>query len=309
MKKLLSLVLSIVLVLSMTAPAFAANDDAPLTDAEVYNRIIALKSEFPEGMKWTDDNTYTHSKDVGYKYVSGMALSGGGCHAFVLKVLDTVFPGITPFKYAWDSSLFSYDSIRVGDVIWEPGHVAIVLTKDATSVTVVEGNYNNKVHWGRRIGKDKLMTNNYMTAISTCRPWEVTGTTSRILVNGVEKQMEGYCLKGSNYFKLRDLAMALSDTPAKMEVTWDAINECIVVTGGESYTVVGGECKQSQETAIAYGNNTTIRWGYTYKGDYLVNPIAINGNNYFRLRDIADIFKTFDVSWDGATNTIIINTK
>lgn len=309
MKKLLSLVLSIVLVLSMTAPAFAANDDAPLTDAEVYNRIIALKSEFPEGMKWDDGNTYTHSKDAGSKYVSGCSLSASGCQAFVLKVFDTVFPGVTPFEYDWDSPLFSYDAVRVGDAIRVEAHIAIVLAKDDSGITICEGNYGGKIHWGRRISKDKLMTDNYMYAIVTCRPWEVTGTTSRILVNGVEKKMEGYCLKGSNYFKIRDLAMAFNGTSAKMEVTWNDVRKQIVVTGGKDYTVVGGECNQSQESAIAYGNNTTIYWGFKYGGNYRVDPIVINGNNYFRLRDLADMFKTFDVSWDGATNTIIINTK
>lgn len=306
MKKFLSMVLTIAVVLSLSVPAFAAETNAPLTDAEVYSCIIALKSEFPEGMKWTEENTYDHSMFVPYVYTSGTALSGWGCQAFVLKVFDAVFPGVTPFEYEWGTSLFSYDAIRVGDAIREPGHIAIVLSKDATGITVAEGNYNKQIHWGRRISKDRLMTDNYMEAIVTCRPWKVTGTTSRVLVNGVEKKMEGYCLKGSNYFKLRDLAMALSGTPAEFDVVWNGTLKRIELKNHRSYVPVGGECKQPQETAIAYGNNTTVYCDY---GTVLANPITVNGNNYFRLRDMADMFRTFDVDWDGSTNTIIINTK
>lgn len=307
MKKFLSLVLSVIIVLSLSAPAFAAEDASTLTDAEIYNRIIALKSKYPEGMRWAENDPasyYEHSLYDPYQR-SGSALACDACQGFAMMVLDNVFPGVMPFEYEWDSNLFSYDAIRVGDMI-NFQHAAIVIAKDETGVTICEGNYGGTVHWGRRISKDKLMTDNYLSAITTCRPWKVTGTTSRILVNGVEKQMEGYCLDGHNYFKIRDLAMALSGTSANFDVSYDSLHKEIIVETGKDYTIVGGECKQPKESAVAYGNNTCIQYLYCALP---VHPIVVDGNNYFMLRSVAELLGTFDVGWDGATNTIIINTK
>ncbi|WP_372994487.1 stalk domain-containing protein [Lutispora sp.] len=39
-----------------------------------------------------------------------------------------------------------------------------------------------------------------------------------------------------------------------------------------------------------------------------VNAYSINGNNYFKLRDVASAMN-FGVGWDGTTNTITINTN
>ncbi len=318
MKKALSLILALMLCMSLSVPAFAADGDSVITEAEAYNRIIALKSEFPEGSNWGMSKLYKHS--VAGRF--GGDYNGSACGAFAMMVVDRVFPG--EFPVYTDRDALTYDMIRVGDILVIGAHAVVVLTKDANAITVVEGNNNptfyydgpewdrcveynddGTVHWGRKITKDKLLGGNWH-GIYTCYPVKATGTASRILVNGAEKHAEGYCINGNNYFKLRDLATILSGTSAEFDVVWHDMLKRIELKDRKPYTLVGGECKQSAAEVIAHGNMTELNidgFGFTSKS------YVIGGNNFYKLRDVADWFKTFDVDWDGSTNTIIINTK
>jgi hypothetical protein len=52
-------------------------------------------------------------------------------------------------------------------------------------------------------------------------------TTANVLVNGIAVKFEAYNIGGNNYFKLRDLAMALSGTGKQFDVSWDAAENAI----------------------------------------------------------------------------------
>ena len=49
-----------------------------------------------------------------------------------------------------------YEMIKVGDLVSDSNHISMVLSKDETGITVVEGNFNGRVHWDRTIKKDAL---------------------------------------------------------------------------------------------------------------------------------------------------------
>lgn len=49
-----------------------------------------------------------------------------------------------------------WNSLKVGDMIVDANHAAVVLTKNDNSITVVEGNSNGKVAWGRFISKETM---------------------------------------------------------------------------------------------------------------------------------------------------------
>lgn len=112
------------------------------TEQEVYNIIIALKADYPEGMPWTNDNRY---------YSPAMHMTGYGCAGFALICSDAAFgdlPGRTHY---------SFDDIRVGDMIRIGDyHSVVVLEKKDNSVIVTEGNYNSSIHWGREITRASL---------------------------------------------------------------------------------------------------------------------------------------------------------
>ena len=112
------------------------------TETEVYNAIIALKSEYPEGMPWTNDNSY-HSE--------AMHITGYGCAGFAFLCSDTAFSDLPSRTHE------SFDAIRVGDLIRIGDyHSVVVLEKKADSVVVTEGNFNSSIHWGREIARSSL---------------------------------------------------------------------------------------------------------------------------------------------------------
>ncbi|MBQ7794250.1 MAG: hypothetical protein IJ366_07015 [Clostridia bacterium] len=131
-------------------------------------------------------------------------------------------------------------------------------------------------------------------------------TSSKVLIDGNEVGFEAYNLNDNNYFKLRDSAMALNGTPAQFSIAWDAESNTIIVEHNP-YEPVGGELTLGDGTdKIAYKSSQKLLapedGGFpSYKA------YNINGNNYFKLRDIGDLFG-FEVDWDAASICIIVNT-
>ncbi len=128
---------------------------------------------------------------------------------------------------------------------------------------------------------------------------------AKVLVNGVPTTFEAYNFSGNNYFKLRDLAMAVNGTEKQFEVSWDAISQSITITPNTAYTPVGGELVAGDGTdKVGKPNENPL--SYRFYAHYL-KAYNINGNNYFKLRDICKLLD-IGVTWDGATSTIGIDT-
>jgi hypothetical protein len=131
-------------------------------------------------------------------------------------------------------------------------------------------------------------------------------TASTVLVNGTNVAFDAYNIDGNNYFKLRDLAYTLSGSSKQFDVGWDGANNAIALTSGNAYTVTGGEM-----TGKGTGDKTpaaTTSKIYLDGAEIQLTAYNIEGNNYFKLRDIGIAFD-FDVTWDGARNTIVIDTN
>lgn len=129
-------------------PVYDPEPVTPYDEDEITAQLLALMSEYPEGMSWTNDNYY---------YWSAIRTNCYGCIAFAGELSDRVFGKDAPvYKHT------NLDSIRPGDHIRIGGyHSVIVLTADKDRVTVAEGNYNYSVHWGRVITKDSLASSGY----------------------------------------------------------------------------------------------------------------------------------------------------
>ena len=131
-------------------------------------------------------------------------------------------------------------------------------------------------------------------------------TASSVLVNGEATFFEAYNINEFNYFKLRDLANVLSGTPKQFEVGWDNTNNSIALTSGKAYTTVGGEMS-AKISGMKTATPTTSR--IILDGNEVTfTAYNIDGNNYFKLRDIGEAFN-FGVDWDGNRNTVIIDTS
>lgn len=126
------------------------NSLSQISDEEAYSRLMKLKEIYPEGMKWTNTDTVARRAwDI-----------GGGCAAFAYITTDAVF-GVSnsSVQYGW----LDWDSLGVGDRIrynnHGTDHSVVVLGIENDSITVAEGNYDGKIHWGRRISRREIESN------------------------------------------------------------------------------------------------------------------------------------------------------
>jgi len=154
-------------------------------------------------------------------------------------------------------------------------------------------------------------TTNQVTANMTLYAgWESTNNAkpiaSKVLVNGTPIEFDAYTINNNNYFKLRDLAQAVNNTEKNFEVTWDGAKNAINLISNKPYTPAGDELTKGDGKA----KDATLSTAKIYKDGKEISLTAytINGNNYFKLRDIA---KAFDigVTWDSKTNTVGIDTS
>lgn len=128
-----------------------------LTEKEVYNKMIALKSKYPTGTKYDDS--------VCYEWKGTAYTRGCGCAGFAFTLSDAAFGSAKAKKHT------DVSKIRVGDILrmYNDTHSVIVLEVTSTGVVVAEGNmtitgvFENGVYWGRKITKDELMSSvNYI---------------------------------------------------------------------------------------------------------------------------------------------------
>ncbi len=155
---------------------------------------------------------------------------------------------------------------------------------------------------------------NYENDIRTSVTLKVTNlnakyTDSKVLVDGEEYKFEAYNIEDNNYFKLRDIAMMLNKNDnfnQYINVIWDAEKEVVNIKRGEKYQAVGGEFAEGDgmSKVAEYGATELYIDGYPTP----VRAYLINGNNYFKLRELAQVFGTFEVGWDEAANSVIIDT-
>ena len=125
-----------------------------MLETTVFERIIALKEQYPEGMKWTNDSSYRWKggNAAGYSF-------GYGCVAFSFLLSDAAFGDLPARKH------YDFNNLRIGDIlrINNDEHSVIIIGIDEEYVTFAEGNYNSSIHWGRKFTIAKVKsTSNYV---------------------------------------------------------------------------------------------------------------------------------------------------
>lgn len=186
----------------------------------------------------------------------------------------------------------------------EDGMVAFSLVFDDT-------NYNKpeklQVYDGNNIVFQKDIDFFTETPVILAEAVTARPASSAVLIDGKSVSFEAYNINGSNYFKLRDLAKALGGSEKQFEVDWDETLDTIYITTGKGYTAVGGELAASsgRENKSANLATSCVCVDAALKK---LTSYNIGGNNYFKLRDIADAID-FGVTWDSGTDTICIDTK
>ena len=137
-------------------------------------------------------------------------------------------------------------------------------------------------------------------------PLAVEPTAATVIVDGAATAFEAYNINGNNYFKLRDLAFALSGSGKQFSVAWDGEANAITLTSGGAYEPAGGEMALGDGTAKE-ASPTTARV-FLDGRELSLTAYNIGGNNFFRLRDLMSALD-IGVTWDGETSTIGIDTS
>ena len=132
-------------------------------------------------------------------------------------------------------------------------------------------------------------------------------TSSKVIIDGKEVSFDAYNIKNNNYFKLRDVAMALSGSGKQFDVTWNGDKNSIDMLSGNAYTPVGGELVLG-DGAVKIADNSNPSQLLKDGSMLFMSSYNINGNNYFKLRDLGKEFN-FGISWDSVNNCILIDTN
>ena len=130
-------------------------------------------------------------------------------------------------------------------------------------------------------------------------------SAQNLVVNGAAVACEKYNIDGSNYFKLRDLAMLLSGTGSQFDVGWDSVGGVVSITTNHPYTTATGHELEvgADNSATAQPSAQTILIDGVLQSDLTVYNIG--GSNFFMLRELGNKLG-FAVDYDKATNTAII---
>ena len=132
----------------------------------------------------------------------------------------------------------------------------------------------------------------------------VKKATANVSVNGNVVDMAGVLVNENNYYKIRDVAFVLATGVNRFSVSWDEDKNAISITTGRKYSPVGGELSGTASLSgaeVSFNKVKLIVNGQTKTLD----AYNIDGNNYFKIRDLADIIG-FSVGWDSASGTVTI---
>ena len=223
-----------------------------ISATEAYNRMIALQDDYPEGMPWTNSNTYTSQ---GYLYRNGyrVSYSGGGCHAFALILSDAVYGDQPIYEHT------NFSNIKVGDAIRlnNDSHTVMIIGINGDDITIAEGNYNSSIHWGRKIKRSDSANWNYI--ISRGDPSE-SGNDNNSQNNNEDDDEEDdddseytsgwftYTLDSNGKATITGLSAALNSRFANETFTIPATLD------GHAVIAIGDQAFMS----TSFGNNSTI---------------------------------------------------
>ena len=119
------------------------------SNPKARRKIMAMKKTYKEGLSWTNENRQYFWEATNCQCYGCIALCG--------EISDKVFGKYAPVtKHSNFSRIKAGDHIRIGNE-----HSVMVLQKNGNMLTVVEGNYNATVHWGRKITKKELQESGF----------------------------------------------------------------------------------------------------------------------------------------------------
>ncbi len=135
---------------------------------------------------------------------------------------------------------------------------------------------------------------------------DVRLSSQALRVNGVPVRCDAYNIDGSNYYKLRDLAVLFSGTGSRFSVSYDGEKQAVMILRGEDYTPMGGELAPAAEQPEEMWRSVqpVLVDGVEHPE---LSAWNIDGSNYFRLRDLEEALGFF-LYYDPDARTIFLRT-
>lgn len=147
---------------------------------------------------------------------------------------------------------------------------------------------------------------------------EAIPSSAKVLVDGTEIRFQAYEIDGYNYFKLRDLAMALRDTDKGFSIRYSPAQIWLQRTDTTTdetnkYQPIGSEFQFGDgvaKSALSVESSSSFRvlnLNGAFQSEPKFTSYLIDDYHYFRLRELGYIFD-FGVQWDEKNSAIIIDT-
>ena len=133
---------------STPTPGPTASATTSPDENAVYERMMAMQAEYPEGKPWTNNNKYRWINVT----APNTTYTFGGCAAYAAIISDAGFGEGTPAKQVMNPDPAT---VKIGDILRINGdtHSVVVIGIEDEYFVLTEGNYNNSIHWGRKIRK------------------------------------------------------------------------------------------------------------------------------------------------------------
>lgn len=122
--------------------------------------------------------------------------------------------------------------------------------------------------------------------------FDAVQTDSAVYVNDRRAAITGYYIDGSNFFRVRDLAAALSGTSSQFEVSWNGELRQVELTTGVPYTGEVWEGRLPETAPAAPSAAALLLDGESQE----LTAYNIAGSTYYRLRDLGELLD-FEVRW------------
>lgn len=296
-KKLTSLSLAGVMLLSTASPVFAAAENA-MKEAKEPSKVEQLAKDAKEA-----------GKEVAKDAKEKMTEAKEKAEEKMTEAKEKVAPKLEEVKEALNKEIAKEKAVRESKNL-----------KEAKDDVIT--NYENAIAAAKSIANDKEAKpeqfENALKALveaheklgfkadakveekKEVKTVDVKATTQKVKLDGKDVVIYGYNIDGYNYFKLRDLAAVLKDSKAKFGVEYkDAL---VTLTKGADYKVA--ETDQKEVKAMSKGMLTNDK---VMVGDKALTATAykVDDSNYYKLRDLGEALG-FGVDFDKATNTVLL---